>query len=76
MTTPGESYRLPPSSQGCSVCKSPDVTTMDGICGRRCPAHPPVYDRPWALSLVDLGLAGEAFAYLRACLAARARGQA
>lgn len=63
---------------GCTAkgCSTQATVTVDARHGRRCADHPPTYDRGWAMALVDLGLAGEACAYLRAWLAHRAKGDA
>lgn len=58
---------------GCTVCGTQDTATVDGVCGRRCAAHPPGYLPDVALAQVDRGDSRGAFAYLRAALVQRLR---
>jgi hypothetical protein len=50
-----------PQRTGCTAdgCKSQDTATVDGIHGRRCLAHAPVFDPTVAVELMrtDLGAA-------------------
>lgn len=66
MTEPAipDSYRCAgynPAHLGCTAdgCGTQDTTTLDGLHGRRCEAHAPVFDPTVAVELMrtDLGAA-------------------
>lgn len=81
MTIPGPqavSTQLPGRARdlGCTFrfieggfCQSTQTVTVDGVCGRRCSAHPPAYSREYRNRLCKAGDYHGAFAYLRAWLA-------
>ena len=50
---------------GCLICKSPQTSTVDGYGGRRCQAHPTVFDPAHAVALMVGGQPGTAAAYVR-----------
>lgn len=54
---------LPP---GCTVCGTQQTVTLDGINGRRCAAHPPVFDAERAVTLAVKVGPSAALAYIRA----------
>jgi hypothetical protein len=56
-----------PRNPGCSWpgCGVQDCATFDGINGRRCTTHAPVFDPAKAVELMVNGLPGAAIAYIR-----------
>lgn len=53
------------ASEGCTVCKTQDTATADGVNGRRCETHPPTFDPGHAVHLAIAGWRLSAFAYAR-----------
>ena len=49
---------------GCELCQQP-AATVDGINGRRCTDHAPVFDVDKCVELAAAGFPGAALAYLR-----------
>jgi len=55
---------------GCTVCRTQDTATLDGVHGRRCAEHPPTFDPYRAVQLAITGRLGTALGYCRTELAA------
>lgn len=50
---------------GCEVCGTADTATVDGVHGRRCAEHPPVFDPAHAVRLAVGGQLTDALRYCR-----------
>ena len=56
------------ATDGCTApdCGTQDTVTLDGVHGRRCADHPPIFDAARAVELAVGGLLDTAFGYCRA----------
>lgn len=59
----------PWSKAGCTVCGTESTVTIDGLNGRRCADHPPVFNPVTAVDMAVKDGPATALAYVRAGLA-------